>query len=225
MHSRLESAADLHILRSAAGPKPRRVSITSDRNSALPRRASGGPARTLQRRHLAPGQHPLRPDEVARITLRIALEIILVLGLGFPEIADASDFGHRLAGPYSGGVDVGDRVLGNLLLLVVHIEDRRTIACPDIITLAVERGRIVDLEEELQQPAIADLSGIEDDFDRFGVTAMVAVGSVRDFAAGIADAGHEDARELADQVLHSPEASAVEDGALGVHATSSTWLR
>ena len=44
-------------------------------------------------------KHPAGPDEVAGVAMGNALEIILVLGLGLPEIAGRLDLGHDLAGP------------------------------------------------------------------------------------------------------------------------------
>src|SRR3546814_9365174 len=70
----------------------------------------------------------------------------------------------------------------------------QTCALP--VALAVLRGGIVDLEEELQDPPVADLLGIEDDLDALGMGAVVAVGRVRHVAAGIADAGRDDAGQL-----------------------------
>src|SRR3546814_7439967 len=45
--------------------------------------------------------------------------------------------------------------------------------------------------------------------------AVVAVGRVRHVAAGIADAGRDDAGQLADQVLHAPEAATGQNSSLG----------
>ena len=42
---------------------------------------------------------PARPDEMAGISIRILLEIVLMLGLGFPEISQGRDLGHDPAGP------------------------------------------------------------------------------------------------------------------------------
>ena len=54
----------------------------------------------------------------------IALQVILVLPLGFPERARGGHLGDNLAGPQSRRVDIGDGVLGDLLLLVIEVEDR-----------------------------------------------------------------------------------------------------
>ena len=143
----------------------------------------------------APGEHPARPHEVAGVAVGIALEIILVLGLGFPEVARR----RRLRSPPCPATGR------------TH---RRRRWCPRRSASArrwcrrspsdslrrrslpwrFARGRIVDLEEELQQRAVADLRGIEDDLDRLGMGAVVAIGRVRHVAAGIADAGRDDAR-------------------------------
>src|ERR1700759_4855168 len=46
---------------------------------------------------LACRQLPVRPDKVAGIAVRIALQIILMLGLGFPERTCRGDLGNHLA--------------------------------------------------------------------------------------------------------------------------------
>src|SRR3546814_12936216 len=106
-------------------------------------------------------------------------------------------------------------LLGDPLLLLVEIVDCRAVGQADVVALAVLRGGIVDLEEELQDPPVADLLGIEDDLDALGMGAVVAVGRVRHVAAGIADAGRDDAGQLADQVLHAPEAATGQNSSLG----------
>ena len=55
---------------------------------------SGGSCRRFAVRQL-----PLRAREVAGFPVRVALEIVLVFGLGFPEGAGLADLGHDLAGP------------------------------------------------------------------------------------------------------------------------------
>ncbi len=144
-------------------------------------------------------------------------QVILVLGFGFPEGAGRRDFGHDLAGPQARRIDVGDGVLGDAFLLIAGIEDRRAVAAAEVVALPVARGRIVDLEEELEQLAIVDDGRVERDLDRFRVRAVVAVGGIRDVAAGVADAGRDHAGLPANQVLHAPEAATGENGAFGRH--------
>ena len=68
----------------------------------------------------APRQDPVRPREVARVAVRIALEVVLMLGLGLPERAGRRNLGHDLPGPDARSLDVGDRVLRDAALLVVE---------------------------------------------------------------------------------------------------------
>jgi DNA-binding transcriptional LysR family regulator len=160
---------------------------------------------------------PARTREVAGVPLGVALQVILMLGLGLPERASRRHLGDHLARPQPGGVDVGDRVLGDPLLGVAQVEDGRPVTGPDVVALPVHRGRIVNLEEELQQVPVRNLLRVEDDLNRLGVTAVVAVGRVRHVTAGVTDPRLEHARELPDEVLHAPEAAAGEDGLLSRH--------
>ena len=64
----------------------RRPSFTAVQSAAL----GGG---------LAVWQFPARPREVAGVAVRVALEVVLVLGLGLPEGDGLADLGHHLAGP------------------------------------------------------------------------------------------------------------------------------
>src|SRR5262245_34038726 len=171
---------------------------------------------------LAPWQHPVRPHEVAGVAARVPQEVVLVLGLRFPEVVRGRDFGHDLAGPEAGGLDVGDRVLGDAALLVGRGEDRRTVARADVVALAVLRRRVMNLEEELEDLPEADLRGVVEDLDRLGVVAVVAVGRVRRVAARVADARLDHARILAEEVLHAPEAAAGEDRAFRRHGVPPT---
>ncbi|VXB37234.1 hypothetical protein CURTO8I2_180079 [Curtobacterium sp. 8I-2] len=158
---------------------------------------------------------PARTNEVAGVAVRVLLEVVLVLVLGLPERAGRGDLGDDLAGPDARRIDVGDGVERDLLLLVGRVEDGRTVAATDVVALAVLRRRVVDLEEELQQVPVRDPGRVEDDLDRLGVVAVVAVRRVRHVAAGVADAGADDAGTTTEELLRSPEASAGEDGGLG----------
>ena len=58
------------------------------------------------------------------------LDVVLVFGLGLPEGAGLADLGYDLAGPQTRGVGVGDRVLGDLALLVARVEDLGAVVRP-----------------------------------------------------------------------------------------------
>src|SRR5580692_5065598 len=157
------------------------------------------------RRFRANRQLPIRTDKVAGVAVGKMLQIVLMIGLGFPERSGRRDFGHDFPRPQSGGIDIGDRVFGDALLLLACIEDSGAIARSDIVALAVARAGIVDLEEKLQNSAIADLRRVEGDFDRLGMGAVVSVGGVRHVTACIADASRNHAVEAPDEILHSPK--------------------
>src|SRR4051812_23113735 len=134
-----------------------------------------------------------------------------MLGFGLPERPGPLDLCDDLAGPELGAVDVRDRLARDPLLLGVEVVDRRAIAGADVVALAIPRRRVVDLEEELEDVAVGDLLGVEDELDRLRVRAVVAIGRVGNVAAGVSDARRDDARPLAQQVLHPPEAAARQD--------------
>jgi hypothetical protein len=79
---------------------------------------------------------------MAGVAIGISLEIILMLGFGLPEVACPNDFRNDLARPQACSIDVGDGVFGNPLLLVTGVEDRRSVARPDVVALAIARGRV-----------------------------------------------------------------------------------
>src|SRR4026207_40754 len=111
-----------------------------------------------------------------------AFPIILVLGLCLPHPPSRRDLGHDFTWPQPRGLYVGDCSFGNALLFVARVEDRRAIAEPHIISLTIFRGRVVNLEEELEQPPIANFAGIKNDLDSFGMSSVITVGSVRDIS-------------------------------------------
>ena len=83
----------------------------------------------------------------------------------FPERPGRRHLGNDLLRPEARRFNVGDRVVGHPALFLVEIEDRRAIARPDVVALAIQRRRIVDLEEEVPSRSRYDLLGVEDDLD------------------------------------------------------------
>src|SRR5580658_1470206 len=205
-------------------PKSAAARRTSSRGRGTRPRAPVAISTRLSRA-LPDRKFPAGPDEVTGVAAGMALEIVLMLGFRFPEIAGGRHFGHDLAGPESGRLDIGDRLLGDPLLLGRRIENRRAIARAGVVALAVRRRRVMDLEEEFQELPIADLRGIEDDLDAFGMRPVMAIGRVAHIAAGIADPRRDDAVIAADQILHAPEAAPGKNRAFLGHRTSSTWSR
>src|SRR5262245_58067017 len=173
---------------------------------------------------LPPGQHPIGARVMAGVAVWVALQVILMFRLRLPEIPRRLDLGHDLARPEAGGVYVCDGVLGNPLLLLVDVVDCRPVGATDVIALPIPCGRIVDLEEVFQDPSVTDLLGIEGDLDAFGMGAVVAIGRIRNVAAGIAHTALHDAGHLAGQILHAPEAAASEDCAFSRRHISVSLL-
>src|SRR5262249_60766879 len=89
-------------------------------------------------RLLAVRELPAGPREVAGVAVRVLLEVVLVLFPRLPERAGLADLGDDLARPEAGGLDVGDRVLGDLALLVARVEDLGAVARADVVALAVQ---------------------------------------------------------------------------------------
>ena len=88
---------------------------------------------------------------MAGVAAGVALQVVLVLGFGVPELRGRADRGDNLAGPQPGGVDVGNGVQRNLTLIVIDVEDLRAVARSEVVALLILGGRIMNLEEELQQ--------------------------------------------------------------------------
>lgn len=97
-----------------------------------------------------------------------------------------------------------------------RLVDGRSVRVADVVASAIHRCRIVDLKEEFENAAIAGPRRIEYDLDTFGAGAVVATRGFGLVAAGIAYAGLDPARQLADQVLHAPEAAIGELLASGI---------
>src|SRR5437879_3767337 len=116
----LDPRAD--VLRSRAldpgGADPRHGPRVATQPDGLAQRdATGGLGRAISR---CGGSASGRREAVA---VRVALEVVLILGLGRPEEAGLADPGDELAWPVACGIDVGDRALGNPPLLVARTED------------------------------------------------------------------------------------------------------
>src|SRR4029453_4931229 len=105
------------------------------------------------------------------------------------------------------------------------VEDRRSVARPNVVALAIACARVVNLEEELEDLAIADTSRIKDDLDCFRVSRMIAIRRMGVAPAGIAGACRQNSVVAANKILHAPEATSGKYSAFLSHWTSSTWLK
>src|SRR6266481_3880807 len=101
-----------------------------------------------------------------------------MLGLRLPERTGGRHLRHNFSRPQARGFDIRNGVVRRLLLTLICEENCRTVAGPDVVALTVLRRRIMDLKEKLEQPPVADLLWIENDLDRLGVGAVIAVRGV-----------------------------------------------
>src|SRR5580704_15445324 len=108
--------------------------------------------------------------------------------LGGPEFDGRDDLGDD--GPRKARLGSIARGLGFGLLLGGMIEDRGTVLRTDVRALAIERGRVVIVPEDLKQVVVADDGGIEGDFEALGVSgaprAHVFVRGLRERSSGVA---------------------------------------
>nr|WNL65410.1 hypothetical protein GPGIFMOB_00361 [Acinetobacter gerneri] len=194
------------------------VTKIADRTGAVATAVKPIPPRSrplaVRRQPFGASEAPSRDGRSGRCSRRVLLQIILVIGLGLPELADRLDLGHHFAIPQPRGIHIGDRILGDALLLLVDIIDARPVGEPTIIALAVQRRRIVDLEEEFQDVPVARHCRVEDNLDPLGMRAVITIRGVRNIAARVTHTGRDDAGPLADQILHAPETSSCENSAL-----------
>jgi hypothetical protein len=138
---------------------------------------------------------------VAHLGAGVFLQVILVVLLSLPERPRRGDLGHDLSRPEAGCVDVRDGVDGGQSLFFTGVEDGRTNVSPDLIALPVQRRRIVDLKEELEQVPVRKGVGVIGNLQRLGVIAQVVVRGARGFPAGVPDSSRDDPGLATDQLL------------------------
>jgi hypothetical protein len=168
---------------------------------------------------------PFRPNEMASVAIRVALKVVSMFRLGFPEGAALGDFRDDFSGPKPGGFYVRDRVLCDTFLILAGLENRPAIAGPSIVAPTIHSRRIVNLKKEFQELPTTELLRIQNDLDRFGMRSVIAVRCIRNVTPCIADAGGNYPRVTAQQFLHTLEEPAGKKGSFSRHVTSSLLLR
>ena len=142
--------------------------------------------------------------------------VVLVVVLGAVEGFERDDLRDDAVLPGVGGVELRDVGLGDALLVVVGVEDGGAVGGAGVRALAVERGGVVDGEEDAEELAVGEARGIVDDLDGFGVVGGlggdVVVVRGAGGAAGVAGGGGDDALDALEDGLCAPETSAGEDG-------------
>lgn len=110
------------------------------------------------------------PQEVARtlVPAGIVVQVLLVVRLSVPPLSGLQHLCGNLALVPLLVCLLGD-LLSDLLLLVGVVEDAAAVLRADVGALAVGGRRVMHAEEVLDQAAVGDLRGVEDDLERFGV--------------------------------------------------------
>ncbi|MPN07893.1 hypothetical protein SDC9_155165 [bioreactor metagenome] len=101
-------------------------------------------------------------------------------------------------------------------LLVATDEDHRTVLGADVISLTIERRRVVDDEKDFQQIAITQDSGIELDAHNLGMPgtafANLTIGRMLDMTTRIAGRYRMHAFDLTEYRLQAPETAPAQHG-------------
>src|SRR6478735_1279495 len=157
---------------------------------------------------------------VAAVAERVLREVLLVVVLGVVVRRGLADLGGDVTEPAPAELVPVDlrQLAGGLLLLGRGEVDRRAVLRADVVALAEALRRVVDLEELLHEVGVRDHGRVEHDPDRLGVVrrtgADLLVRRVRGGAAGVADPGRPDARQLPVDLLGAPEAAEAEESDL-----------
>ena len=101
--------------------------------------------------------------------------VVLMIRLGGIELGQRIEPRHDRTAEHVGAAELGDIGLGDFLLCLVGIEDRRAVLGADVGTLAVELGRVMgDGEEHLQDLAERDLARVVRHLHRLGMAGAPA---------------------------------------------------
>src|SRR5262245_13258293 len=100
---------------------------------------------------LAELRHLGRDDHLAIALPRVDAEVALMVLLRLVETLERHHLRDDWPWPEARGAQFGDDGLGGRLLLRRVVEDGRSVLRADVGALAVERGRVVDGEEDLQE--------------------------------------------------------------------------
>ena len=113
-----------------------------------------------------------RDDHLTIALIGVVAEIVLVIILSSEEAFFRAHFGHHRLSPDFFIFQLANERVGRFFLCRRMIENHGTILGADIVSLPIERARIVNHKEYFEQIPIADLNWVECDAHHFGVSAM-----------------------------------------------------
>lgn len=102
----------------------------------------------------------LATDEVTGVAAGVFLKVVLMFFFGGVEFRERFEGGDHGAGPAPRGVYVFDEFFGLFLFIVIGVENSGAVAFPDVVSLAVSRGGVVDAEKEVEEALEAGLRRI-----------------------------------------------------------------
>jgi hypothetical protein len=111
-------------------PSSLKAAATAISPEDTPERSLAGPTSLKLTAGPSPGpvsrEDPARRRKVAGVSVCVALEVVLLLGIGLPEPSCRSHLGENIGRLEAGGVNLRDRILGNMTQLAVRpkIADR-----------------------------------------------------------------------------------------------------
>ena len=145
------------------------------------------------------------------------LKVVLVVPGSLPKWARSDYLGHNDSGSQARCVDVGDGVESGASLFFAGIKTGGMDASAFPFALSVQRGRIVDLEEELKENSVRNRITFVNDLHRLGVIAMFLIGGIRGVPAGPSDSGRDDPGLTTHEFLSTPITATRQDRRLLFH--------
>lgn len=101
---------------------------------------------------------------------RIVPVVVLVIVLRFIELRQCLDFCDDRIPEFS--PSFGSRCLSSSPLFVIVMKDDRSVLCPHISALTIQRRRIVTLPEHVKQLLIRNYRGVKCDLGNLGVAGL-----------------------------------------------------
>lgn len=147
---------------------------------------------------------------MAGVPVGVLLEVVLMIFLGRKKGGGCRDyFGDHRVFPLPATRHLGLDFLGDAFLFLVVIKDRAAILAADIVALAIGCCRVVHAKEETKNSRVTGFAGVECDLHGLGMARAaglhVLVMRRRHIAAGVTHFSTDDARLLAQQLLHPPK--------------------
>jgi len=162
--------------------------------------------------------HFWRDHRLTVTLIRIPFEVALVVLLSRMKHRRRHYLRHHRAPPPALSIDPRDHRFRDILLLRRVIENDRPVLRPNVMPLAIERGRIMNREEYFEQRLEADLLGIEENSNNLGMATVAftyrAIARIARETAAVTGFNGNDTGHFLENRLQTPEATATQRGNL-----------